>query len=40
MINTKKKSIGITLGDPFGVGSEIVAKSINFLNKKKNSFKI
>ena len=35
MINTKKKSIGITLGDPFGVGSEIVAKSMNFLNKKK-----
>ena len=31
----KNQTIGITLGDPNGVGPEIVAKSLEFLNRKK-----
>ena len=34
MIKTKNQTLGITLGDPLGIGPEIVAKCINFLNKK------
>lgn len=35
MINTKKKCLCITLGDPYGIGPEIVAKALYYLNKKK-----
>ena len=31
----KYKSLCITLGDPSGIGPEITAKALNFLNKKK-----
>ena len=40
MINIQEKCLGITLGDPNGIGPEITAKTLNFLHKKKNSFKI
>ena len=29
----KKKCLGITLGDPLGIGPEIVAKTLNYLSK-------
>ena len=35
MITKKKRLLGITLGDPLGIGPEIVAKSLNFLRNKK-----
>ena len=35
MINIQEKCLGITLGDPNGIGPEITAKTLNFLNKKK-----
>ena len=37
MLINKNQTIGVTLGDPFGIGPEIVAKSLNFLNKKNFS---
>ncbi len=33
------KTLGITLGDPCGIGSEITAKAIDFFNRKKIPFK-
>ena len=36
MIYYKNISICITLGDPLGIGPEISAKALYFLNKKKN----
>ena len=35
MLSYKNKPLCITLGDPSGVGPEITAKALNFLNKKK-----
>ena len=32
---TEKNIYCITLGDPYGIGPEIVAKALNFLSKKK-----
>ena len=29
------KTLGITLGDPCGIGSEISAKALDFFNRKK-----
>ena len=42
LINDNNFTLGVTLGDPFGIGPEIVAKALNFLNKKKIdvSFKV
>ncbi len=37
MIRTKKNVYCITLGDPYGIGPEIVAKALNFLSKKKTN---
>ena len=36
LINDNNFTLGATLGDPCGIGPEIVAKALNFLNKKKN----
>ena len=33
------KTLGITLGDPCGIGNEITAKAINFFSKKKLPYK-
>ena len=35
---TEKNIYCITLGDPYGIGPEIVAKALNFLSKKKINY--
>ena len=34
------KTLGITLGDPCGIGPEISAKALNYFCKKKLPFKL
>ena len=39
MFNINNLPLCITLGDPLGIGPEITARTLNFLQKKKYQFK-